>query len=52
MNGWLVNICGGGGWECGDGCDDGCVGGDGLIVELGKKPGGIGPPDKPSEGGI
>lgn len=26
---------GGGGWGCwGDGCDEGCVGGDGRIVEL------------------
>lgn len=35
---WLGIICecgGGGGWGCwGDGCDEGCVGGDGRIVEL------------------
>lgn len=35
---WADIICecgGGGGWGCwGDGCDEGCVGGDGRIVEL------------------
>jgi len=35
---WVDIICecgGGGGWGCwGDGCDEGCVGGDGRIVEL------------------